>query len=84
MAAVNKKLKYIILQQVNVISLLLLQMLAAIENYQYSRMGIFHMIGAYYISKQGKVIRKRKHIQVRRMLRKLHSYWYEKSLYFKT
>ena len=34
MAAVNKKLKCIILQQVNVTSLLLLQMLATIENYQ--------------------------------------------------
>ena len=31
MAAVNKKLKHIILQQVNVISLLLLQKLATIE-----------------------------------------------------
>ena len=35
MSAVNKKLKCVILQQINVISLLLLQMLAAIENYQY-------------------------------------------------
>ena len=43
MAAVNKKLKFVILQQVNVISLLLLQILAAIENYQYSRMKILHM-----------------------------------------
>ena len=43
MGAVNKTLKCIILQQVNVISLLLLQMLATIENYQYSRMRILHM-----------------------------------------
>ena len=43
MAAVNRKLKFVILQQVNVISLLLLQILAAIENYQYSRMRILHM-----------------------------------------
>ena len=32
-AAVKKKLKFVILQQVNVISLLLLQILLAIENY---------------------------------------------------
>ena len=43
MAAVNKKFKFAILQQVNVISLLLLQILAAIENYQYSRMRILHV-----------------------------------------
>ena len=43
MAAVNKKLKCIILQQVNVVSLLLLQMPATIENYQYSRVRISHM-----------------------------------------
>ena len=43
MAAVNKKLKFVILQQANVISQLLLQILAAIENYQYSRMRILHM-----------------------------------------
>ena len=36
MAAVNKNLKLIILQQVNVISILLLQILAVIEHYQYS------------------------------------------------
>ena len=53
-------------------------MLAAIENYQYSRMRILHMIGTYYISKQDKLMRKRKHLQIRRMLRKLRSYWYEK------
>ena len=35
MSAFNKKLKFAILQQVNVISLLLLQILAAIKNYQY-------------------------------------------------
>ena len=35
MAAVNKTLKFVILQQVNMISPLLLQMLATIENYQY-------------------------------------------------
>ena len=49
MAAVNKKLKCVILQQVHVLSLLLIQMLAVIENYQYSRMRILHMIGVYYI-----------------------------------
>ena len=43
MAAANKKLKFVILQQVDVISVLLLQILAAIENYQYSRMRILHM-----------------------------------------
>ena len=43
MVAVNKKLQCIILQQVNVISLLLLQMVAIIESYQYSRMRILHM-----------------------------------------
>ena len=37
MAAVNKKLKFVILQQVNVISILLLQIIAASEYYQYSR-----------------------------------------------
>ena len=42
MAAVNKKLKFVIHQQVNVISLLLLQILAAIVN-QYSRMRSLHM-----------------------------------------
>ena len=36
MAAVNKNLKLIILQQVNVISILLLQILAVIEHYQSS------------------------------------------------
>ena len=35
MAAANKKLKFVILQQVDVILLLLLQILAAVENYQY-------------------------------------------------
>ena len=35
MAAVNKKLKFVILQQV--ISILLLQIIAASEYYQYSR-----------------------------------------------
>ena len=49
MAAVNKKLKCIILPQVNIISLLLFQILAVIENYQYSRIRILHMIGVYYI-----------------------------------
>ena len=49
MVAVNKKLKRVILQQFNVISLLLLQMLAVIENYQYSRIIILRMIGVYYI-----------------------------------
>ena len=52
MAAVNKKLKFVILQQVNVMSLLLLQILAAIENYQYSRMRILHIdceiLGKFY------------------------------------
>ena len=33
MAAVNKKLKFVILQQVNIILLLLLRILAAIENF---------------------------------------------------
>ena len=37
MAAVNKKLKFVIFQQVNVISILLLQIIAASEYYQYSR-----------------------------------------------
>ena len=37
MAAVNKKMKFVILQQVNVISILLLQIIAASEYYQYSR-----------------------------------------------
>ena len=37
MAAVNKKLKFVILQQVNVISILLLQIIAASEYYQHSR-----------------------------------------------
>ena len=63
MAGVNKKLKFVILQKVFVISLLLLQILAAIENYQYPRMRILHMIGAYYISKEDKLKRKSKHIQ---------------------
>ena len=43
MAAANKKLKFVILQQVDVISVLLLQILAAIENYRYSRMRILHL-----------------------------------------
>ena len=43
MAAVNKKLKFVILQQVNIIALLLLQILAAIKNYQYSRIRTLHM-----------------------------------------
>ena len=51
MDAVNKKLKFVILQQVNVISLLSLQIVATIENYQYSKMEILHMIGADCISK---------------------------------
>ena len=37
MAAVNKKLKFLIFQQVNVISILLLQIIAASEYYQCSR-----------------------------------------------
>ena len=36
MAAVNKKLKFVILQQVNVISILLLKIIAASEYYQCS------------------------------------------------
>ena len=36
------------------------------------------MISAYYICKQDKLMRKRKHIQIRRVLRKPCSYWYEK------
>ena len=43
MVALNKKLKFLTLQQVNVISVSLLQILAAIENYQCSRMKILHM-----------------------------------------
>ena len=39
----NKKLKLVVLRQVNVISLLLLQILPAIENCQYSRIRILHM-----------------------------------------
>ena len=42
MAAVNKKSKFVTVQQVNVIALLLLQILAAMENYHYSRMKILH------------------------------------------
>ena len=38
LVAVNKILKFIIFQQVNVISILLLQIVAASEYYQYSRM----------------------------------------------
>ena len=38
MAAVNKKSKFIIFQQLNVISILLLQIIAASEYYEYSRM----------------------------------------------
>ena len=49
MGSVKKKLKCVILQGFNVKQLLLLQMLAVIENYQYSKMRILHMIGAYYI-----------------------------------
>ena len=78
MAAVNKILKRKFLQPVIVISLLLLQMLAPIENYQYSRMRILHMIGVYYMSKEDKLTRKRKHIQITRILRKPRSYWHEK------
>ena len=37
MAVASKKLKFVILQQVNVISILLLQIIAASEYYQYSR-----------------------------------------------
>ena len=43
MAAVKKKAKFVILQRVNVIPLLLLQILVAIKNYPYSRMRILHM-----------------------------------------
>ena len=43
LAAVNKKSKFVILQRVNAIPLLLLQILVAIENYPYSRMRILHM-----------------------------------------
>ena len=45
-------MKFVILQQVYVISLLLLQILAAIGNYQYSRMRILHItfefLSAFY------------------------------------
>ena len=37
MAALNKNLKFVILQQVNVMSILLLQIIAASEYYQYWR-----------------------------------------------
>ena len=40
-------------------------------------MKIVHMIDAYYISKQEKLMRKRKHKQIR-MLRKPSAYWYKK------
>ena len=50
MGAVSKKLKFVILQLVYVISLLLLRILAANENYQYSRMKNFtYHRGALYI-----------------------------------
>ena len=62
MNAVNKMLKFVILQQVNVISLLSLQIVATIENYQYSDMGILRMIGVDCISKLDKLNRKRKQI----------------------
>ena len=42
-AVVNKKLKFVILQQFNVISLLLLQILAATEIYQCSGAKILHI-----------------------------------------
>ena len=60
-------------------SLILLQILAAIKNYQYSRMRILHMIGASYIPKQDKLVRNRNHMQIRRMSRKPRDYWYEKN-----
>ena len=44
MAAVNKKLKFIILKQLIFVSLLLLQILAAIENYRYSRMRVVQIV----------------------------------------
>ena len=39
----QQMLKFVILQQGNVMPLSLLQILAAIENYQYSRMKILHI-----------------------------------------
>ena len=42
-------------------------------------MKILHMIGVYYMSKQDKLTRKRKHIQITRILRKPRSYWHEKN-----
>ena len=47
------------------------------KNNQYSRIGILHMIGACYISKQDKLMRKRKHTYETSMLRKPRPYWYE-------
>ena len=43
MVVVNKKLKFVIPQQVNIIWLLLLQILAIIENYQHPKIGILHI-----------------------------------------
>ena len=63
-------MKFVILQLVNVILLLLLQILVALENCQYSRMEILHMIGAYCFSKWDKLVRKRELVQIKRMLRK--------------
>ena len=61
------------------LSVLLLQSLAVIESYKYSRMKILHLIGAYYISKQDKLMRRKKHKQMRRLLRQPRTFWYEKT-----
>ena len=54
MAAVNKKLKFVILQQVNDLSLLLLQIFAAIENYPFSRVKTLHLNCPVGTSRVGK------------------------------
>ena len=43
MAAFNKKLKFVILQQINVMSLILLQIPGPIENYQYISLPTAHL-----------------------------------------
>ena len=78
MAAKSKQIAFL-LHQTNTIAHLVLQILSVIQTYQFSRMRILYMITAYNIIKQNKLKRKRRRMQVRRMLRKPRGFRYERS-----
>ena len=76
--ATKSKIAFL-LHQTNTIAHLVLQILSVNQTYQFSRMRNLYMITVYNIIKQNKLKRKRRHMQIRRMLRKPRGFWYERS-----